>query len=78
VGCKNKGITLIEIPYWWDRSTSSLFNSVILARPDLSSIISWKPESSEPIPQSMPSVDYSLNPWMIAEEWNSQIDPQGW
>ena len=32
---KYKGITLIEIPYWWDRKYSSLAATVYSARPDL-------------------------------------------
>ena len=30
-----KGITLIEVPYWWDRKLSSLAATVYNTRPDL-------------------------------------------
>jgi hypothetical protein len=33
--CKEKGITLIEIPYWWDFSKSSLITTIYHQRPDL-------------------------------------------
>ena len=35
VMCKAKGITLIEVPYWWDRKYPSLFATVYNQRPDL-------------------------------------------
>lgn len=33
--CKEKGITLIEIPYWWDKQKSSLISTIHQSRPDL-------------------------------------------
>ena len=33
--CKEVGITLIEVPYWWDRKISSLAATVYNVRPDL-------------------------------------------
>jgi hypothetical protein len=33
--CKEAGITLIEVPYWWDRSPLSLAATIQLHRPDL-------------------------------------------
>ena len=30
-----KGITLIDIPYWWDRGVESLAMTIYNARPDL-------------------------------------------
>lgn len=44
--CEQHSITLIEIPYWWDRRTSSLAATIHTARSDL--IV--KPTGSEPIP----------------------------
>ena len=41
-----KGITLIEIPYWWDRSFESLESTIYSQRPDLFK----KPPTSAPIP----------------------------
>jgi hypothetical protein len=37
--CKKQGITLIEVPYWWDRKSSSLAVTVYTIRPDLFSQI---------------------------------------
>jgi hypothetical protein len=33
--CAKLGITLIEIPYWWDGSIDSLANTIHKYRPDL-------------------------------------------
>lgn len=30
--CKREGITLVEIPYWWDRSKESLLSEIKKAR----------------------------------------------
>ena len=37
--CDQKGITLIEIPYWWDYSKESLISVIGRHRPDLSTIL---------------------------------------
>ena len=31
----NIGITLIEVPYWWDKQVSSLASTIYNTRPDL-------------------------------------------
>ena len=36
--CAALGITLIEVPYWWQREQQSLEASIVIARPDLKSI----------------------------------------
>jgi hypothetical protein len=33
--CKERGITLIEIPYWWDLQKDSLAATIHINRPDL-------------------------------------------
>lgn len=35
LGCKEKGIRLVEIPYWWDNSQESLKELVRACAPDL-------------------------------------------
>lgn len=35
LACEMKGITLVEIPYWWDREKSSLVATIQGKRPDL-------------------------------------------
>jgi hypothetical protein len=50
--CKERGITLIEIPYWWDRKSESLKATFYQQRPDL---FPNKPNGI-PIPNSEPAV----------------------
>jgi len=35
--CKQLGITLIEVPYWWDGKKDSLFATIQQYRPELAS-----------------------------------------
>jgi hypothetical protein len=49
-GCHTQGITLIEIPYWWDFKKESLLVTIHLHRPDL--ILSTG--SGSPIPIESP------------------------
>ena len=44
--CREKGITLIEVPYWWDKQIDSLAATVYNTRPDL---MKTKPQG-KPIP----------------------------
>jgi hypothetical protein len=44
------GITLIQVPYWWDRKSSSLEATIYRTRPDL---FASKPTGT-PIPNSIP------------------------
>jgi hypothetical protein len=44
--CLEKGITLIEIPYWWDKEKLSLISSIHKQRPDLI----YTPINEQPIP----------------------------
>lgn len=48
--CQEKGITLIEIPYWWDFSKSSLMATIHHHRSDLVP----KPGAGVPIPPNRP------------------------
>jgi hypothetical protein len=44
------GITLISIPFWWDRLPNSLASTIQLYRPD----ISLQAKEVPPIPKEMP------------------------
>jgi hypothetical protein len=48
------GITLIRVPYWWDRKSESLASTIYVQRPDL---ITAKPTESSPIPSSAPKIE---------------------
>lgn len=47
--CKKHGITLIEIPYWWDKTKESLFATIHKSRPDI-----WE-HPGNPIPERPPT-----------------------
>jgi hypothetical protein len=48
--CAAANITLIEIPYWWDNTKTSLQATIHHTRPDL-----VDPSPSEPIPHENPN-----------------------
>jgi hypothetical protein len=50
IACREKEITLIEVPYWWNKETSSLASTIHKQREDLifSSI-----NESQPIPSTI-------------------------
>lgn len=49
--CEKEGITLIEIPYWWDKKIPSLATTIQQQRPDL---IQNQKEEGEVIPLQPP------------------------
>ena len=51
--CYLKGITLIEVPYWWDNQLDSLKTTIHYKRPD---IIPY-PGNGIPLPNQPPQVD---------------------
>lgn len=46
--CKEAGITLVEVPYWWDFSSESLAATINRAKPELIA------SEAEPIPTTPP------------------------
>jgi ATP-dependent DNA ligase len=88
------GITLIEVPYWWDRQYDSLAATVYNQRPELFAA----PPGTTPIPLTEPS-STSKSPttestnnnqllfipkgnekkqFMLATVWDDSQDPTGW
>ncbi len=61
--CIRDGITLLVVPYWWDRSIGSIARSIQIARPDL--VIPTGIAKGDPIP--------SLEPIIRPEKGESQI-----
>jgi len=56
--CKTLGITLIEVPYWWDGSKSSLISTIRSSREDMKTIL---PDSGvEEIPKEMVPLNKKL------------------
>jgi hypothetical protein len=62
------GITLIEIPYWWDRKYESLVASIYSQRPDLFN----NPIKSQPIPLTEPNKKHKQKSEAESNIYNSQ------
>jgi hypothetical protein len=73
----NEGISLIQIPFWWDKSSQSLTATIRKYRPDLLQHLESK---ALPIPTQMAThlqrkYEYTPN---IAQVYDEEIDPKGW
>jgi len=55
--CKDNGITLIVIPYWWSRKIESVVNSIHVIRPDITLPSALQKES-----ESIPTVEVPIQP----------------
>jgi hypothetical protein len=56
-GCRELGITLIQIPYWWDKKKWSLIATIHQHRPDIIA----KPTMGIPISMERPIPKKSSN-----------------
>jgi hypothetical protein len=76
--CKEAGISLIKIPFWWDRKQSSLAATIHSQRPDLFPEVPM----GTPIPIEEPTKQgkkgaKNRTRVMTAMEWDLE-DPTGW
>jgi hypothetical protein len=74
---KQIGITLLSIPFWWDKSPNSLASTIRTQRPDIDfrSSIAVPPIPTEiPLP-SRRRFEYLPNQ---ATDFKDQFDPTGW
>jgi ATP-dependent DNA ligase len=72
------GITLIQVPYWWNKKRDSLAATIHDKRPDL--LYSKGPNipQIEPLPKSRESASFKKI-FMTSTEWNeASMDPKGW
>ena len=81
--CKEKGITLVTIPYWWDKQLPSLYATLYHHRPDLFT----EPPTAEAIPLGEPSAHkiktsetqkQMKKSIMTSTIWTEGDDPTGW
>jgi hypothetical protein len=74
---KQLGITLISIPFWWDKSPNSLASTIQLHRPDVK--MTGNLQFTSPIPSQMPP---KLNRFKYTpnrpKQMGDSIDPTGW
>ena len=72
------GITLIEVPYWWNKKHQNLAVTIYNQRPDL---FSEKPQGSPIplVPKASTSNEIIWKPeLMTATEWDTSSSPSGW
>ncbi len=72
------GITLIHVPFWWDKSPSSLAATIQRCRPDIK-LLDVHP-SIVAISSLMPEKykkPFKYNP-NVSQVCNDQLDPTGW
>jgi len=86
--CSDIGITLIEIPYWWDLKEESVLATLLQSRNDLANVIDsdivrdpWRlqrllTDKNLVIPPQMKFKDSDF--MMLSKIWHSKIDPTGW
>jgi hypothetical protein len=75
---KKEGITLIPIPFWWDKSDASLAATIRHHRPDIAMLehpTSALPISPEVPPEFRPEFKYQPN---VSQEYTEDINPSGW
>jgi hypothetical protein len=65
--CAKQGITLIVIPYWWDRTSASVAATIHAKRSDLI-----------PVPgKGTPINDEAFHPRMVHKQWTTQTKSEG-
>ena len=84
---KELGITLIQIPYWWNQKISSLRATIASIRPDV--MVTQLNSKDVAIPTE-PKIKVVKDPikkmkkkelssqLMLATNWNKDDDPTGW
>ena len=73
--CSTFGITLVEVPYWWNTKIESLMATIQHARPD----VIQEPVSYEPIPLlNLNPSTHITHPLVDELEWNATLNINGW
>ena len=82
---KEIGISLIHVPYWWDKKISSLRATIATIRPD---VIEKQvkntdiPIPTEPLTERGERISRKKNliksKLMLSTDWNREDDPTGW
>eukprot|EP01114_Cavostelium_apophysatum_P018467 TRINITY_DN5712_c0_g1_i3.p1 TRINITY_DN5712_c0_g1~~TRINITY_DN5712_c0_g1_i3.p1 ORF type:complete len:458 (-),score=93.25 TRINITY_DN5712_c0_g1_i3:618-1991(-) len=80
--CEALGITMIEIPFWWDKTQDQLLATIKTKRPDIFPNISIEETliHSKPIPDELPSFIEIAQHFMLTTDWDPEIckDFSGW
>lgn len=73
--CSNHGITVIPIPYWWDKKIESLAATAHQYRPD---VFPFTQGSPIPVDPPLTKKQRSMYPLMLGTEWGLEEDPTGY
>lgn len=73
--CLEKGITMIEIPYWWDGKKESLQATINSKRPEL---IAAPPTGEKPIPSTPPENPPKGRSWCLVSLARCSVLPDAW
>jgi hypothetical protein len=71
------GITLVVIPFWWNKSLSSIASTIQALRPDIE--LTYITDTT--IPSHMPDKYYKrikYLKWVSPKPYDEQLDPTGW
>eukprot|EP01114_Cavostelium_apophysatum_P016152 TRINITY_DN4542_c0_g1_i6.p1 TRINITY_DN4542_c0_g1~~TRINITY_DN4542_c0_g1_i6.p1 ORF type:complete len:1067 (+),score=194.96 TRINITY_DN4542_c0_g1_i6:160-3360(+) len=71
--CRNANVTLVIIPYWWNRTKQQLIAMIRQTRPDL--FVNHHSEVKALPTPDPPRLDQTL--LMFSNDWKSNIDPKG-
>ncbi len=72
--CRKLGISLIEVPYWWDKNKASLVATIHHVRPDTVPM----PTNAVPIPASYTRKKVDFDVMDMPKQWPEGKDPTGW
>jgi hypothetical protein len=74
---KQMGITLISIPFWWNKSPQDLASTILLHRPDINL---HHIASKSPISTVMPAKYQTRTKYFpnTSKDLKEDIDPTGW
>jgi hypothetical protein len=72
------GITLVTIPFWWDKSANGLAASIRRKRPDI--VFQGVSAHNSTIPSELPSTYQKRFQYIPnkSKALSDQIDPAGW
>jgi hypothetical protein len=77
--CKQVGMTLISVPFWWDKNEASLIATIRSIRQDLAQML---PDSTASIiPEHMPMEHSNRKETyapLVFTPYKSSIDPTSW
>lgn len=78
LACSMAGITLIEIPFWWENDFNSVAATLRQKRPEL--VPFDLPANAIPLDLIPPSVisEQISNGFMLAQIYYDSMDPIGW